>query len=184
MQIIRASGLAQSQWPNGAGRKADIASGPGWLIGFAWLEREAPFSDYAGHDRTITLVEGGGFTLDLPEGSVLRVDRPDTPAAFDGKGPITCRLLGGPCTVLNVVSTYPGLSHTVQVLSAHEVPAFEPGAHSFLGVLHGTVRAGNADAARLDTLILTSGEELRPSVDARFAAIRIESAGGTEEDEC
>jgi hypothetical protein len=54
-----------SRWRNGAGRKADIAAGPDWLVGYAWLDADAPFSDYAGYDRTITLIEGPGFILDF-----------------------------------------------------------------------------------------------------------------------
>ena len=54
-----------SRWVNGAGRKADIDSGPGWMVGFAWLDTDAPFSDHSGQSRTITLLDGPGFTLDF-----------------------------------------------------------------------------------------------------------------------
>ena len=71
VQVIHQAGLTISRWPNGAGRKADIATGDGWLVGFAWLDADAPFSDYTGHDRTIMLVEGPGFTLEVPGGRSL-----------------------------------------------------------------------------------------------------------------
>jgi len=63
--LIPFASLSESRWRNGAGRKADIATGQDWLVGFAWLEADAPFSDYRGLDRTITLVDGQGFTLDF-----------------------------------------------------------------------------------------------------------------------
>ncbi len=101
--IVRAAGLAISPWPNKAGRKADIASGPGWLVAFAWLDQDARFSDYAGHDRTITLIEGAGFVLRFDDGHNVAV-APATPTLFDGGLPLTCHLPHGPCRVLNVMT--------------------------------------------------------------------------------
>jgi environmental stress-induced protein Ves len=57
MPVIRSAALPVSRWRNGAGRKADIATGDGWMAGFAWLDEEAPFSEFAGQDRTITLLQ-------------------------------------------------------------------------------------------------------------------------------
>src|SRR5262249_56056499 len=51
--LIPFASLSESRWRNGAGRKVDIASGPGWLVGFAWLDGDAPFSDYRGPDPTL-----------------------------------------------------------------------------------------------------------------------------------
>ena len=69
-----------SRWPNGAGRKADIASGDGWMVGFAWLDADAPFSDLSGHNRTITLLDGPGFTLEFASPHpALSVQSPHAP---------------------------------------------------------------------------------------------------------
>ncbi len=166
--IIRAGELPITPWANGAGRKADILSGEGWLVGFAWLDRDAPFSDYAGHDRTIMLQEGPGFTLDLPAGSTVTVKQPFTPEAFDGAGPIACRTMGGPCRVLNAITAYPGFSHTVQVVAGTDLAATEPGPLVFGVVLRGTV----GGAGPLDTLRLT--ERMTGAADALIAVVRIE----------
>lgn len=182
MQIIRAAGLAETPWLNGAGRKADIANGPGWLVGLAWLEADAPFSNYAGYDRTITLLDGGGFTLTLPEGSLLIVDRQGEPAAFDGKGPIDCRLSAGPCTVANVISAYPRFSHTVQVVGPADLSAVEPGSLVFLFVLQGGLRAGGVEAGPRDTIRFEGLAELRATADARILAIRIDEPDNEEDD--
>ena len=97
---IRFADLAITPWRNGAGRKGRHrrAARAGWP-GFAFLDRDAPFSDYAGHDRTITLLDGAGFELAFADGARLRVDRPHLPRHFDGGIPATCRLLDGPCRV-------------------------------------------------------------------------------------
>ncbi|MDR3536292.1 MAG: HutD family protein [Acetobacteraceae bacterium] len=178
--VIRAAGLSESRWLNGAGRKADIASGPGWLVGFAWLERDAPFSDYADHDRTITLLEGAGFSLALPEGALLTVDRPGVPAAFNGAGPIACGLRSGPCMVLNVITAYPAYSHTVQVLDAADLMGLPPGRSGFLVVLQGAITVGATTVGPRDTVRWTAAVNLRPSADARVAVIRIEPMGDDE----
>src|SRR4051794_39659659 len=106
-----------SRWPNGAGRKADIASGPGWLVGFAWLDADAPFSDLRGQDRTITLLDGPGFTLDFPPPHPALVVRSrHVPSAFDGGWPTRCRVLGL-CLVLNAMSVRGQWSHEVRILT-------------------------------------------------------------------
>ena len=149
--VIRAEGLAVTRWVNGAGRKADIATGEGWLLGFAWLDQDAPFSDYSGHDRTIMLLEGPGFSLDLPAGSVLSVTERFVPEAFDGAGPMACRVRG-PSRVLNAISTYPGWSHTMQVISGTDLASVAPGETVFAVVLRGAV----GDAGVGDTVPLTA----------------------------
>lgn len=136
LNLIRHTDLTVSPWRNGAGRKADIASGPGWLVGFAWLDHDAPFSDYAGHDRTITLLEGPGFALDFEGGSSLQVTRHHAPAAFDGGVPTKCRILGGPCVVLNAMTQRATHAHTVTVKNAAEMAmANTAGAEALIIVL-------------------------------------------------
>jgi environmental stress-induced protein Ves len=117
--MIRFGDLVQSLWPNGAGRKADIRTGDGWVIAFAWLERDAPFSDYTGFDRTITLVEGAGFRLRFtPETSPdLLIDHAHVPTDFDGGWPTQCETLG-PCLVLNAYSDRTHYRHRVEIIDA------------------------------------------------------------------
>ena len=166
--VIAAAALPVSLWANKAGRKADIAAGEGWLVGFAWLDQDAPFSDYAGSDRTIMLLEGTGFELALPAGRVLAVRDRFAPAAFDGAGPIGCHLLGGACRVLNAISSWPGLSHTMQVMTGAQLAAVQPGERVFVVVLRGQIGA----AGPLDTVRLTA--PITAADDTLAAVIRIE----------
>jgi hypothetical protein len=194
--IVRAAGLPVSLWANGAGRKADIAIGDGWLLGFAWLEHDAPFSDYSGHDRTITLLEGPGFSLDLPAGSTLTVTEKFQPVAFDGAGPMACHVRG-PSRVLNAISTYPGWSHTVEVISSGDVlpqrhagacrdprpagsetpQAADAGLPQLDGGAYAVVLRGQiGDAGPLDTIPLT--EPLTVSPGTLIAVVRFERDTG------
>ena len=139
-----------SRWVNGAGRKADIDSGPGWMVGFAWLDTDAPFSDLSGQDRTITLLDGPGFTLDFaPPHPALPVRSPHVPGRFDGGWPAYCHILG-PCLVLNAITTRGQWRHDVRILTQPtRLPPQSAGTAAFL------VDLTTRDALRLDGAIET-----------------------------
>ena len=153
--LIPFAGLAVSPWRNGAGRKADIAAGPDWLVGFAWLDADAPFSNYGGHDRTITLIEGPGFALDFGLAHApLAARKPYAPCVFDGGWTAECRVPDGPCMVLNAMTARATWTHSVTVAPPAELAPPMPGGAVFLVVLEGSVaiegqRGGPCDAFRL-----------------------------------
>lgn len=176
MRPIRFADLAVTPWRNGAGRKADIATGEGWLAGFAFLDQDAPFSDYAGHDRTITLVDGAGFELEVAGRGVLRVDKPGVPLRFDGGAPTTCRLLGGPCRVLNAMTARASWTHEVEMMAGPELDLDTPGEDeiALLVLLRGHVETpalSPLDAVRYHDTARVTG-----NADSSFATIRIKAA--------
>ena len=174
MALIPFAGLAVVPWRNGAGRKADIAAGPDWLVGFAWLDGDAPFSDYAGHDRTIVLVEGVGFTLDFgPSHPPLVARSRYVPGAFEGGWPPRCRVPDGPCLVLNAMTARATRTHTVTVSPVPARVAPSAGGVLFLVVLDGRVSVGNETAAPHDTIAISEATPLRAEPDARAALIQI-----------
>jgi environmental stress-induced protein Ves len=164
-----------SRWRNGAGRKADIAAGSDWLVGFAWLDADAPFSDYGGRDRTITLVEGPGFALDFGLAHpALLVRRPYVPSAFDGGWPARCRVPDGPCMVLNAMTARAAWTHrvTVATAGARVVPA--AGGVAFLVVLEGSVTIAGQTAGPRDTFCVEGATTLEAGGPARVALIGID----------
>ncbi|MCW3476353.1 HutD/Ves family protein [Limobrevibacterium gyesilva] len=177
--LIPHASLAVIPWRNGAGRKADIATGPGWQVGYAWLDQDAPFSDYAGHDRIITLIDGRGFELRFPT-HTLAVRQLHRPAAFDGGWPTQCRILGGPCMVLNAMTERARHTGGVRVIEAADMQGVDAADTEalFLVVLRGqlgvtaggaTVAAGPRDALRITGPATLTG-------DATLAVIRIAPA--------
>ena len=139
-----------SRWVNGAGRKADIDSGPGWMVGFAWLDTDAPFSDHSGQSRTITLLDGPGFTLDFaPPHPALVVRSPYVPSDFDGGWPTRCHIVG-PNVVLNAMTARGQWRHEVRIVTEPtHLSASPAGAIAFL------VDLTTRDALRLDGTIAT-----------------------------
>ncbi len=152
-ELIRRTTLTTTRWLNDADRKADIATGPAWHVGFAWLDQDAPFSNYAGHDRTITLVDGPGFALHFAD-RTLDVDRLHAPTAFDGGDAALCRIRGA-CVVLNAMTARDACRHSVLVGTDGEI-ACGDGEVVVAVVLDGSVgiegagdRAGPLDAIRI-----------------------------------
>ena len=177
-RLIRRAGLAVSAWRNGAGRKADIATGPGWLVGFAFLDGDAPFSEYLGVDRTITLIEGPGFTLDFAAAAPALVAVRFDPKPFDGGLPTQCRIAGGPCVVLNAITERAAWAHDV-VIGPLEGPIGPgpvgpgPVGPGIVVVLRGTAALGEEVAGLHDSWQLAAPAVMQASPDALVALIRV-----------
>jgi environmental stress-induced protein Ves len=135
MAVIRQGELAVTAWKNGRGRKADIASGDGWFVGLAWLDEDAPFSDFTGFDRTCLLLDGHGFTLSFDGQPDLGFTAPGAVHSFAGESPTTAHLLDGPCLVMNVMSRRGHWSHRLDI-GAIMAP------HGYAVVLRGSVAGG------------------------------------------
>lgn len=164
--------LSETPWANGHGRKADIANGDGWSLAFAWLDRPAPFSDYAGVSRTITLVEGDGFVLDFTEYPPIHVSRVGAPASFDGGWAARCRLLGGPCFVLNAFSAKGRWRHTVRVASPGSIGPLRAG--DFVVVLRGQAYLDDLVVGPRDSLAISDDASISGSADGVLATVRFD----------
>lgn len=173
--LIPFAGLTVSPWRNGAGRKADIAAGPDWLVGFAWLDADAPFSNYDGHDRTITLIEGPGFTLDFgPAHAALSARKLYAPCLFDGGWTTQCRVPDGPSMVLNAMTARATWTHRVSIAPVAPLAAPSPGGLAFLVVLEGSVAIDGQTAGPRDAFRLAGAATPTAGADARAALIRID----------
>ncbi|MBN8892867.1 MAG: hypothetical protein BGP12_00595 [Rhodospirillales bacterium 70-18] len=172
VECIPFTRLAATPWANGAGRKADIATDDGWTLAFAWLDGPAPFSDYTGFTRTITLVEGDGFALDFAERPAITVARIGAPATFDGGWPAQCRLLGGPCLVLNAYSAQGRWRHAVRVVEPRGAGPLRAG--DFVVVLRGQVWVGGVAGGARDSLRIGGPAAASGSVDALVAVVRFD----------
>ena len=165
-----------SRWNNGAGRKADFAGGDGWSIGFAWLDADAPFSDYTGYDRTIMLVEGPGFTLEFPDAPALTVTSPFVPTAFEGGWPATCRILE-PSRVLNVFTHRARLVHEVVAVAGAGIVPSVAALAQFLVVVRGTVHLSGATLEPWDGVSFDQSLMATSPDDGLLARIAIHGSG-------
>ena len=100
--LVALSGLVASPWRNGGGTTRDIASGAGWRLSLARIDRDGPFSAYPGLERAFALV-GGEVSLGL-DAAARRVGPTSAPIAFDGEAAPACTLHGElPAAALNLM---------------------------------------------------------------------------------
>lgn len=105
-------------WRNGGGWTEVLAQSPGrepfaWRISVAEIERDGPFSDFSGYDRTI-VAEDAGFTLEFADGQRVEVE-PLIPFSFAGERAVVCRLRGGTARAFNVMTLRGAFTHEVRV---------------------------------------------------------------------
>jgi environmental stress-induced protein Ves len=125
--------LRASPWKNGGGVTREIACHPpqagmqnfDWRISIAHIGSDGDFSVFAGVDRVITLLEGGGVQLSSADGSaddsVLHaLDTPLQPFAFSGDTEVHGRLLNGDCHDFNVMTRRGVCQAEVRVLRRQE----------------------------------------------------------------
>jgi len=104
-------------WRNGGGWTTVLAQSESqpveWRISVAEIERDGPFSDYAGYDRTI-VAEDAGFTLEFADGERAEI-LPLQPFSFAGERPVFCRLHGSSAAAFNVMTLRGAFAHDVRV---------------------------------------------------------------------
>lgn len=118
--------LTASTWKNGGGSTREIVCRPldagmdgfDWRVSVATIARSGPFSEFAGVDRVIVLLEGDGVRLRSAGGMEHRLDEPLQPFAFSGDEALDCTLLGGESQDFNVMTRRSALHAEVAVLRA------------------------------------------------------------------
>ncbi|MER7949572.1 HutD family protein [Streptomyces sp. NPDC096079] len=138
--------LPAGRWRNGGGATREIVSWPvgaeefGWRASVADIDRDGPFSAFAGVDRTLTLLAGDGVRLTGP-GGFDRTTRVEEPLAFPGDLELAAELRGGACRVLNLMVRRGRRTVRVRRVSG---PVAPPAGHAgVFHVLRGRWRAGH-----------------------------------------
>jgi uncharacterized protein len=109
LRIIRKSSFTPKPWKNGGGVTYEAIRMPAdgeafaWRVSVAHIEDSGPFSDFAGYNRKMVLLEGDGLKLNFADGGERSLARVGDLAEFDGAPAPQCTLLGGPCVDLNLM---------------------------------------------------------------------------------
>ncbi|MEO6912690.1 MAG: HutD family protein [Candidatus Baltobacteraceae bacterium] len=122
MTILPAAGYRRMLWKNGGGTTLEIAASsedgpPIWRLSIAQIERDGPFSEFAGYDRTILPTRGNGVILSLDDAQDITLDRLGVPFSFRGESKTMSRLIDGPVTDLNMMTRREVCSHGVDTHS-------------------------------------------------------------------
>jgi uncharacterized protein len=187
VQIIRKSSLVPTPWKNGGGITHEAIRVPAsgapflWRVSIAHIERPGPFSDFAGYQRTMVLLQGEGMALQFANGERKVLRQIGELAQFDGALAANCELLGGPCMDLNlmVAKSLSEVSARVQRLNAPLRLTASSGESVLLACVQGTLvlEGGGAENAALepgDLAVLTpapGGDCLLKPADSSAAAL-------------
>ncbi len=110
MRIIPRASFVEKPWRNGGGVSWEALADPGgdWSLNLAEIAKAGPFSDYAGFDRTLTVVRGEGLSLNAHR---LGAE----PFSFDGGAPVLANVAGGgPVLVFNALTRRGAFRHAVR----------------------------------------------------------------------
>jgi uncharacterized protein len=152
-------------WKNGLGMTREVANGHRadgtmlWRISLATVDRDGPFSDFAGYKRIIMMLEGDGMTLDFGSHGKAVLDRPFVPVVFDGAWPTSATLHGGPTRDLNVVTAHTDAQSEVEVLALDGELEVTGSGLTLLHLLEGEVSAAGGTLEPGDTLRLDGDDE-------------------------
>ena len=102
-RTVRAADVRPTAWANGGGttRELAVADDGAWRISLADVDRDGPFSTFAGRHRVLTVVEGP--VLDLAVDGEPHVVEPQRPFAFSGDATVVGSVPEGPVRALNVL---------------------------------------------------------------------------------
>ncbi|MEO8346305.1 MAG: HutD family protein [Betaproteobacteria bacterium] len=109
-RVLSPTDYRRMPWKNGGGHTTEIAAHPegsgmasfAWRVSVADVEKDGPFSTFAGIDRTLVLLAGAGFTL-TGEGEPLEMRATFEPVRFSGDSTLSCNLVSGPVRDFNLM---------------------------------------------------------------------------------
>ena len=174
MQILRATDFRTMPWKNGGGETTEIAvSPPGasmedfdWRVSMARVASHGPFSLFPGIDRSLTLLEGAGMTLDIAGRGAHHLTIRSVPFAFPGDVAVQSCLDDGPILDLNVMTRRGVCQAVVERIEGAETVLLADRATLLLLVRGGGAMAGTHSLADGDALLLEPGH---PAVPFRCA---------------
>ncbi|WP_295533586.1 HutD family protein [uncultured Thioclava sp.] len=126
MKKLRRSDLTATPWKNGGGLTWEIAAFPEgagfddivWRLSMAEVASDGAFSEFAGIDRTLTVLSGAGMTLSFAQGGSVTLDASAPPLSFPGEAALNARLTDGPILDFNIMTRRGACVHRVEMLAA------------------------------------------------------------------
>jgi environmental stress-induced protein Ves len=164
-------------WKNGGGTTSEVAADandpPGWRISLATIDKDGPFSDFRGYDRTILSIHGDPIELTV-DGEITTL-RPCEPFAFRGESTTTCRLTGGAARDLNVMTRRDEYAHDVEIVTELQRFVVDEDELVFAHAIDGSAVIAGTACTTGDTLYLDGAErfDVAPDAGAHVCVVRI-----------
>lgn len=151
-QVVRVDSAAPQAWRNGGGVTRELLAWPNaddWSVrlSVADIERDGPFSAFAGVDRWFAVLSGAGVLLGNP---VQTVRRHDGAINFAGESAPDCHLINGATRDLNLMIRRDRATGWLRALHSTEVmlTARLEASASPTAVLHGVFSVGGGELRR------------------------------------
>lgn len=176
VELLRPSQYRRQPWKNGGGITDEIAadaeSPPAWRISIATIERDGPFSDFRGFDRTIVA---------LDEGVTLNVDgheehlRLHEPFDFRGEAKVHAHVSVSAARDLNVMTLRDEFAHDVEVVTTPQRYLVDEDELLFAYVLRGDAVVSDLQCAAGETAYLDEVErfDVIPGPDSAVCVVHI-----------
>ncbi len=152
-------------WKNGLGITREVISRPAshgsggfdWRISLATVGASGPFSVFAGIDRTIAVLEGGGMQLTVDGRREPPLLMASAPFAFSGDAEVQADCLGGETLDLNVMSRRGVVVHRMTKIDVRAAQTFSMSKDTVAIVIRGdsmlTIDSMRSDVGLGDVLI-------------------------------
>ena len=176
IQLLRASEYREQPWKNGGGLTREIAAALSgnrtmWRLSLATIERDGPFSEFPGYDRTIVAIDGAPVEL-LVEGQRVMLDRA-VPYDFPGEALVTCRVCGGTARDLNVMTLRDECVHDCEIVTSSQRFVLDEDEDVFVYAIEGVATALGANCSAGDTLQLRVEDTVEIVTTGSAAVVRI-----------
>jgi environmental stress-induced protein Ves len=114
--LLRRADYRRMRWKNGLGWTTEILREPDhdafdWRLSLAEIESDAPFSAFAGVDRSLLLLEGHGMELRIDGAAPQLMNTRGQLVRFAGETAVEARLLDGPTRDFNVMTRREACTH-------------------------------------------------------------------------
>lgn len=170
------------RWANDGGWTTEIVADPvrgqwDWRLSVADVEADGPFSLFPDVDRSIALIRGHGFALTVGADDEQIVDVPFQPFHFAGDRAVTCRLLDGPVTDVNLMTKRRSPRRQLDFIHLAPSSTIDLAGLEVLVVVDGTARFAGHELGYLDGIRNTSpSQSLRLTANASGAIVTSVSA--------
>ncbi len=176
IQRIRASEYREQPWKNGGGLTREIAvalSGDRvlWRLSIATIQRDGPFSEFRGYDRTIVALDGGSVELEV-EGERVALDR-GAPYDFPGEAKVLCRVTGGAARDLNVMTLRDDVAHDCEIITGATRFVLDEDETVFVYAIEGTATALGATCSAGDSLRVQLDGTVEIATTGLAAVVRV-----------
>ncbi|MBV8638195.1 MAG: HutD family protein [Candidatus Eremiobacteraeota bacterium] len=175
IELLRPSQYRRQRWKNGGGVTDEIAadaeSPPAWRVSIATIERDGPFSDFRGYDRTIVALDDG-VTLTV-DGNDVPLRRHE-PCEFRGEAAVEAHVTAT-ARDFNVMTLRGAFAHNVEVVTTPQRYLVDEDELLFAYVLCGEATVFDLHCAEGETAYLDAVErfDVIPGADSAVCVIHI-----------